>query len=146
MYYFLYIIFFIGSLFTPDNSISQQIVQLCHFNETKKQPSWVYQKPSDSDYYYGIGIASIQKSYSSQKRLAELNARNELALQIQAKVESEIEVITTGSELSSKSKIYSKINQSTHAILRNATIVDQWMDSSNCLIYVLAKIRKDSIK
>ena len=55
---------------------------------SKKSPEWVSQRPISSSYYVGIGVASILKNPTDYASIAKNNALNDLASEIEVKINS----------------------------------------------------------
>ncbi|MBF0451078.1 MAG: LPP20 family lipoprotein [Candidatus Magnetomorum sp.] len=118
----------------------------CNYNETRSQPDWINKDPSDSTYYYGVGMAEYRDSLDSQMRTAEIKARNALAVRIAVICKYDYQDKYKEDNTGSTQEVTSLSDQRAHAIMKGAEIIDRWKDSANCLVYVLARIRKDSGK
>ena len=122
----------------------------CSYNESRSKPDWVNKAPSDPKNYYGVGYAEFSDSFHSQMKVAEINARNELAMQIQVQIKTNNKIVQdyntfdkSGNKTHGNKEQYSFISeQLAHAVMYGSEIVDRWVDESNCLIYVLSKIKK----
>jgi hypothetical protein len=110
----------------------------CHLSETKSRPSWIDHPPSSSQYLYGIGSAPKQTPAFRQVQAARILAMRGISQQIEVYIESIIE----DKQTHDKTAITSKIKEKSESLLRGIKYLDQWNDVDNCIIHVLASVKK----
>lgn len=99
-------------------------------------PSWVVD-PAIKGYVAAVGYARVQKKNpNALRRVALLNAKAELAKQIEIFVDSELfrTSVCTAQECRSDMKSYS--NQYTSRLMQNVEITGEWLDPQTGDLYI----------
>jgi PBP1b-binding outer membrane lipoprotein LpoB len=123
----------------PQEKIKQNASKTpCHLSETKSRPSWIDHPVNSSQYLFGVGSAPKQTPVFRQVQAARILAMRGISQQIQVYIESIIEDTQT----QDKDEIKSKIKEKSESLLRGIKYVDQWNDVENCIIHVLASVKK----
>jgi hypothetical protein len=101
--------------------------------ETPK-PSWVINRPVDSGYYIGIGVA--QKVAGTDFRgMAKENALSDLASEIRDNVNANSLLYTLEREYKFEQEFRETIRTSTNIDLEDFELVDRWEDSDAYWVY-----------
>jgi len=147
--FFLYCIAYLGLMTLQSDNLSAQInspakkILNCNYNETRPLPDWINTPPTDKIYYYGVGMAEYKNSMDTQMRMAEIKARNQLTIQIEVILKSDIFNRIREDHTGTSEEHSMQIAQHANAIMKGAEIIDRWKDQSTCIVYVLARIRKE---
>ena len=118
-------------------------------------PAWVGKKgqafSKDKKFYYGVGLASGVNHATLKRRVAEVQARNDLAATLQSHLEDTIamtiEESTDGKISESSTSTTLRTKQVVKTTLRKAEIVEYWEHPEKNDAYALARIpRKDFVE
>jgi len=96
-------------------------------------PNWIL-KTQDSKYFYGVGSAPKNNSFSRQLRIAKIYARANLSENISVSVESEF-----SKELNSTNcNVTFKSIQTSKYLLKFSKVLEKWKNSQGELFILLA--------
>jgi hypothetical protein len=103
-------------------------------------PDWVRQYPFSADYYTGVAFSPT--SQSGYQEVTFLKALTELASQISVRIESESEVISTGSADESNTTFSQRVTQLIVADLERVEVVDEYI-SPNGDYYIYVRLSRE---
>jgi hypothetical protein len=107
------------------NSVEEEVIR----------PSWVQSRPSDASYYIGIGVTSKKTNPFDYSMIAQRNALNEIAAQIEAKVSSNSMLFSfeKDTEFTDEYKEFIQVQSSQQ--LANYEQVDVWEYQEEYWVY-----------
>ena len=109
----------------------------CYADESTLKPDWVKDQSSNSQFYVGVGSSEYAKGDKDKQRMTAYNiALRMLSSQLVSNVDSTYEEVTTNK--SDYAKL--SVNVQTNLTMKYAKIDKQWIDSSNCMMWVKIKI------
>ena len=104
-------------------------------------PQWIDDRPSNSEYWHGIGFVSHSKS-NDPKMLAREYAIHEISSQIKINISSEMDIITSDYNGSIDNVITSVMNSRVDLLLPELEFVDSYRTDDG--VYFYARLNKQS--
>ncbi len=104
-------------------------------------PQWIDDRPSNSEYWHGIGFVSYSKS-NDPKMLAREYAIHEISSQIKINISSEMDIITSDYNGSIDNVITSVMNSRVDLLLPELEFVDSYRTDDG--VYFYARLNKQS--
>ena len=102
-------------------------------------PQWIDDRPSNLEYWHGIGFASYSKS-NDPKMLAREYAIHEISSQIKINISSELDIITSDYNGSIDNVITSVMNSRVDLLLPELEFVDSHRTDDG--VYFLCKAKQ----
>lgn len=102
---------------------------------SKNSPEWVSQRPISSSYYVGIGVASITKNPTDYASIAKNNALNDLASEIEVKINSNSVLYNLEQNSKYREDYLSTTRLKSELQLESFEAVDSWQNKENYYIY-----------
>lgn len=125
-----------------------QIVKACSCEQyftSKTKPYWVdTQYVTDNDLStYGITQCTGIKSLDLKR--AANSAKEAMSELISVEVSAVTQIKTHANSVASNSQFSQQSKLTTHALLEEATFVDNWVDNNNCVVYRQLTLPKQSL-
>lgn len=102
---------------------------------SKKSPEWVSRRPISSSYYLGIGVTSILKNPTDYASIAKNNALNDLASEIEVKINSNSVLYNLEQNNKYREDYLSTTRLKSELQLESFEAVDSWQNKENYYIY-----------
>lgn len=110
----------------------------------KARPDWVAQRPVNTLYYIGIGIASKSSNPYNYQQVAKKNALNDLVSEIKVTVASNSVLSQYQLNKSFSQQFESEVQITAMSTVEEFTVVDSWEDQEYFWIYY--RLSKDEYK
>ena len=117
------------------------LFSLCVFSCFSSPPLWIDDRPSNSEYWHGIGFANHSET-NNPKMLAKEYAIHEISSQIKINISSEMDIITSDYNGSIDNVITSVMNSRVDLLLPELEFVDSYQTDAG--IYFYAKLNKEN--
>ncbi|MFN5886317.1 MAG: LPP20 family lipoprotein [Bacteroidota bacterium] len=101
----------------------------------KTKPEWVFNRPVNTAYYVGVGIASKKNNPIDFQQIAKKNALNDLIAEIKVTVASNSVLSQFQNNTEFKQQFESESKISALNTIENFQVVDSWEDADNFWIY-----------
>ncbi len=139
-------------------TMSSNVMGETAIQDVEGVPPWITEKglslSKDKEFLFGVGLASGVKHATLKRRVAEVQARQDLAATLEANLEDTmamtIEESTEGDQAESNTSTILSTKQVVKTTLRRAEIVEYWEHPEKNDAYALARIPRkhfeDTIK
>ncbi len=101
----------------------------------KPKPSWVYNRPVNTAYYVGVGIASKTSAPGEYQQIAKKNALNDLISEIKVTVSTNSVLSQFQNNKEFKQQFESESKVSALNTIEDFQVVDSWEDADQYWIY-----------
>lgn len=124
------------------------------YSEKKEKPDWIHNRPQNSDYFIGIGVATDSGNKEEDIQRAKDNALAEISSQISVTITSEIEdAVREFAEKSGDNETYvtkemmkSKVSSYSNEVLEGVEFVDSWTSSPKEGYWFYYRLDKDVLR
>lgn len=104
-------------------------------NATDPTPSWVQKRPSQNDYYLGIGSASKRSNPFDYSAIAKQSALEELANEISVHINANSVLSQTENKNGFEEAYQSQVNLKSQIELEGFDVVDSWENAERFYVY-----------
>ena len=119
-------------------------VQMNGATTSSDLPSWVL-NPRIEGYLCGVGTARPQKANPSyQRRVAMMQARAEIAREIEIFVRTELAMEKSCRDDACRSRIATRSRHLSRQMIGEATVKDEWKDPENGTLYIRLTVKKQT--
>ena len=119
------------------------IILLVIFSCSSRPPLWIGERPSNSEYWHGIGYAE-NSTETNSKTLAKEYAIHEISSQIKVNISSELDIVVTDFNGSVDNAISSVMRSRVDLLLPELEFIGSYDDNSGTFFY--ARLNKEKYR
>lgn len=108
----------------------------------REAPAWVAQRPRVPDCFVGIGVARIEGDLPAAREQAAQNALHDIALQVEARVSSDVRLRIDEEEEGMNQEYRAEIRTQVAEELAGVEIAGTYQDAEHCWVYARLSVEE----
>ncbi|MGJ8669167.1 MAG: LPP20 family lipoprotein [Oceanococcus sp.] len=128
--------------------VQQAAAANCTGADGRPEPDWLVSSEPVPGFYTGTGVAEkADISFSQQRQLARQNALKDLGSSIEVLVRSRLQITDTSSSQGQTQSDFESISEAvSEVLLADIKIVDSWVDSTSCTLWMQVAAPREKVK